>query len=357
RGRPPARHRDGTRRRHPRPLRDRPQRPAGPARGPPPRGGAPHAARADAHRLPPRPPAPARGPLGRHRPARRGRHRPRRRAPRLLTTAHTPMKGKAMKRTTIGTVAALAAGALVLAGCGGDSDTPSADADGSPTDGGQSQSLTLWLMGGDTPDELRDYLRDTFAEETGAELVIEEQDWADAVTKLTTALPDAGATPARPEIGNTWASTFTGVGAFSDLSDIYDELGGEDLLQSFVAAGDVDGAHHALPYYFGSRLIWYRKDVWQEAGLEVPTTLAEFNDTVTQLRTDDRSGFYLGGEDWRNGISWIFANGGELAVKEGDTWVSSLSAPATQEGLAQFQQLFTDASNAPATESDSTPWV
>lgn len=262
-----------------------------------------------------------------------------------------------MKRTTIGTVAALAAGALVLAGCGGDSDTPSADADGSPTDGGQSQSLTLWLMGGDTPDELRDYLRDTFAEETGAELVIEEQDWADAVTKLTTALPDAGATPDVTEIGNTWASTFTGVGAFSDLSDIYDELGGEDLLQSFVAAGDVDGAHHALPYYFGSRLIWYRKDVWQEAGLEVPTTLAEFNDTVTQLRTDDRSGFYLGGEDWRNGISWIFANGGELAVKEGDTWVSSLSDPATQEGLAQFQQLFTDASNAPATESDSTPWV
>ncbi len=262
-----------------------------------------------------------------------------------------------MKRTTIGTVAALAAGALVLAGCGGDSDTPSADADGSPTDGGQSQSLTLWLMGGDTPDELRDYLRDTFAEETGAELVIEEQDWADAVTKLTTALPDAGATPDVTEIGNTWASTFTGVGAFSDLSDIYDELGGEDLLQSFVAAGDVDGAHHALPYYFGSRLIWYRKDVWQEAGLEVPTTLAEFNDAVTQLRTDDRSGFYLGGEDWRNGISWIFANGGELAVKEGDTWVSSLSDPATQEGLAQFQQLFTDASNAPATESDSTPWV
>lgn len=32
-------------------------------------------------------------------------------------------------------------------------------------------------MGGDTPDELRDYLKDTFNAETGADLVIEEQDW------------------------------------------------------------------------------------------------------------------------------------------------------------------------------------
>lgn len=264
-----------------------------------------------------------------------------------------------MKRRFIGTAAMLTAGALVLVGCGGSADgdatSPDDDADGATT--GEDQTLTLWLMGGDTPDELRDYLRDTFATETGAELVIEEQDWGDAVTKLTTALPDAGATPDVTEIGNTWASTFTGVGAFSDLSDVYDELGGDDLLQSFVEAGDVDGAHFALPYYFGSRLIWFRKDVWQEAGHEVPTTLAEFNETVTELRTEDMSGFYLGGEDWRNGVSWIFANGGELAVHDGDTWVSALSDPATQEGLQQFQDLFTDASNAPATESDSTPWV
>lgn len=258
-----------------------------------------------------------------------------------------------MKRT-IGTTAVLATAALVLAACGDSSEGESAGGEGAAAEEAQ---LTLWLMGGDTPDELRDYLRETFAEETGAELVIEEQDWGDAVTKLTTALPDSGATPDVTEIGNTWASTFTGVGAFSDLSDIYDELGGDDLLPSFVAAGDVDGAHHALPYYFGSRLVWYRKDVWEEAGVAVPSTLGEFNDAVAQLRTDDQSGFYIGGEDWRNGISWIFANGGELAVQDGDQWVSALSDPATQEGLARFQALFTEASNAPATESDSTPWV
>lgn len=212
-------------------------------------------------------------------------------------------------------------------------------------------------MGGDTPDDLRDYLKDTFKENTGADLVIEEQDWGDAVTKLTTALPDASTTPDVTEIGNTWASTFTGVGAFSNLDDIYDELGGSDLLQSFVEAGDKDGSHFALPYYFGSRLIWYRKDVWEAANAEVPKTLDEFNETVKSLRTDDMSGFYIGGEDWRNGVSWIFANGGEIAVENGGQWEGALSSDATQAGLQAFQDLFTGASNAPVTESDSTPWV
>jgi N,N'-diacetylchitobiose transport system substrate-binding protein len=119
----------------------------------------------------------------------------------------------------------------------------------------------------------------------------------------------------------------------------------------------VDGANYALPYYFGSRYIFYRKDLWAAAGLSVPTTLAEFNEGVAKLKTGTQSGFYLGGQDWRNGISWIFANGGDLATKDGDTWKSTLSDPNSIEGLKQLQALYTSASLAPVTEADSTPWV
>src|SRR5690606_22292718 len=190
----------------------------------------------------------------------------------------------------------------------------------------------------------------------GGKLTIEQQDWGDALTKLTNQLPDSKNTPDVTEIGNTWSPTFTTAGAFSDLSAIYEDLGGDKLLESFVEVGEVDGKQYALPYYFGSRYITYRKDVWEAAGLEVPKTLAEFNDSVAQLKTADQAGFYIGGQDWRNGVSWIFANGGELATKDGDTWASSLSDPDTIKGLEQFQDLFENASNAPATEQDSTPW-
>ena len=257
-----------------------------------------------------------------------------------------------MKKFGIAAASLATVAALLLAGCS----TTSSSGSTTPADDG-GKDITLWLNGGDTPDALRDYLKTSYAKATGGTLTIEEQDWTDALAKLTTALPDSENTPDVVEIGNTWSATFTTAGAFTDLSDIYDSLGGSKLLPSFVAAGDVDGKHYALPYYFGSRYMFYRKDVWAKAGLSVPTTLAEFNADAAKLKTADQSGFYIGGQDWRNGVSWIFANGGDLAVKDGDTWKSSLSDPKTIEGLTQLQALYTGASNAPVTESDSTPWV
>ena len=251
-----------------------------------------------------------------------------------------------MKRK-IGVIALATASLIVLAGCA--TATPAADTGG--------KDITLWVMGGDTPDALRSYLQTEYAKTTGGTLTIEQQDWADALSKLTTALPDPENTPDVTEIGNTWSPTFTSVGAFSDISDMYTDLGGAKLLQSFVDVGAVDGKNYALPYYFGSRYIFYRKDIWAAAGLSVPKTLSEFNDDVASLKTAGQSGFYLGGEDWRNGVSWIFANGGDLATKDGDTWKSALSSAKTQAGLEQLQALYTGSSLAPVTEADSTPWV
>ncbi len=254
-----------------------------------------------------------------------------------------------MKRK-IGAVAAATAALVVLAGCSTASNTPDPDE-------AKGQNITFWVMGGDTPDELRDYLKSEYKKNTGGTLTIEEQGWGDALAKLTTALPDADNTPDVTEIGNTWSPTFTTVGAFSDISDMYDELGGDKLLPSFVEVGEVDGKNYALPYYFGSRYVFYRKDLYAAAGQEVPTTLPQLTEVASALHTDALSGFYLGGEDWRNGISWIFANGGDLAKKDGDKWASSLSDPNSIKGLEALQELYSSASNAPVTEADSTPWV
>src|SRR5215217_8478299 len=123
-----------------------------------------------------------------------------------------------MKRK-IGLVAAATAALIVLAGCS----TPA------PAEDEGGKDITLWLMGGDTPDALREFLKTEYADATGGTLTIEQQDWSDALSKLTTALPDAENTPDVVEIGNTWSPTFTTVGAFSDISDLHDELGGDKL--------------------------------------------------------------------------------------------------------------------------------
>ncbi len=266
-----------------------------------------------------------------------------------------------MKRKIAGIAAVAVASALVMAGCssnggGGGSEAASTD--------GKGKTVTLWLVGSDTPDPLRDYLKKEFHQKTGGTLKIEQQDWGDIVTKLTTSLPDANNTPDVTEMGNTQSPTFTNVGAFLDISDMYDELGGSKLLQSFVDAGEVDGKHYTLPYYFGSRYVFYRKDIWQKAGItSVPTTLDQFNQDVATIAQKNPagianfSGFYLGGQDWRDGVSWIFANGGDIAEKKGGKWVGTLESDKAMVGLKQLQGIYQNASKAPNDAKDSNQYI
>jgi N,N'-diacetylchitobiose transport system substrate-binding protein len=266
-----------------------------------------------------------------------------------------------MKRRFASVTAVALASVLALAACS--SGTGTATTTGASTNG-KGKTITLWLAGADTPDALRTYLKTEFAKETKGTLDIQQQSWGDLVTKLTTALPDKNNTPDVTEMGNTQSPTFTNVGAFLDISDMYAQLGGGSLLQSFVDAGKVDGKNYTLPYYFGSRYVFYRKDVWAKAGITaVPTTLTDFNKDVATIAAKNPdnitgfSGFYLGGQDWRDGISWIFANGGDIAKLSGGKWVASLDSAATQKGLAQLQALYKTASNAPNDAKDSNQYI
>ena len=259
-----------------------------------------------------------------------------------------------MKRRYAGLTAAVAISALLLSGCSAGGDEPV---------DGEGQELTMWVIGGDTPDALRDYLKSEFEEQTGATLKIEEQTWGDIITNLTTKLPDANNTPDVTEIGNTQSPTFTNAGAFLDISDMYDELGGDDLLQSFVEVGQVDGKNYTLPYYFGSRYVFARSDVFAEAGVEQPKTLDEFNAAVATIAEknprgiENFSGFWLGGQDWRNGISWIFANGGDIAQYQDGEWVATLDSPGSLKGLEQLQAIYRTASKAPNDAKDESIWT
>ncbi|WP_028049113.1 extracellular solute-binding protein [Cellulomonas sp. URHD0024] len=255
------------------------------------------------------------------------------------------------------------AATLALAACSnGDSSSDTPSASGTP----EAATIKLWFAGTekDTPQDMQDYLKTTFeSQNPGSKLVIEYQPWGDLVTKLTTSLPDASNTPDVTEIGNTQSSTFTNVGAFLDISDMYDELGGDKLLPGFVEAGKVDGKNFTLPYYFGSRYVFYRKDLWAAAGItEPPTTLADYNKDVATIAAADPkaipnlSGFWIGGQDWRNAISWIFANGGELAVKDGDKWKSTMSDPKSIKGLEQLQEIWKSASKAPRDATDANTY-
>jgi len=219
----------------------------------------------------------------------------------------------------------------------------------------EGDDITLWLAGTDTPEAALDYLTTTYNETTGGELSIEQIGWGDLIPSLTASLPDSSSTPDVFETGNTQTATFSAVGAYSDLTPYYDELGGDALLQGFVEAGSVGDSVYSLPYYFGSRFAWYRQDLYEAAGVSQPTTLQEFTDVNAALKAAG-SGAYIPGQDWRSGIAWIFANGGDLATFDGGEWTAALSSPESIAGMEMWQELFTTGSVAGATDTDATAY-
>lgn len=252
-------------------------------------------------------------------------------------------------------VAATLTLALALSACGSD------DNGGSPTDptteptetsAPEPAEITLWLAGEDTPEALRDYLTTTFAAENpGSTLNIQTIEWGDLLTQLNNNLSSPQNTPDVVEVGNTQSPTYTNIKAFRDISHLYDELGGDKLLEGFVEVGAVEGVNYTLPYYAGSRFVFYNTALWGDT--PIPTTLSEFGDTVIDLKTDSTGGFNVGGSDWRGGIAWIFAYGGDLAVQEDGQWVSALSSPEAIAGLTEWQRVYQGASNRATTDTDA----
>ncbi len=252
-------------------------------------------------------------------------------------------------KKTLGAVALIGASALLLAGCSG------GGGDGGGSSDGEGAEIRVWLNGTDTPQEARDYLKETFEEENpGSTLTIEEQSWEGLVDRLTTSLSSSDS-PDIVEFGNTQAPAFTSVGALLDLSDMYEDLGGDDLLPGFVESGSYEGQFYAPPLYSGARVVFADPALVTEAPADLDAYIAKAKELAAA--NPGKSGIYFAGQDWYNALPFIWENGGEIAVQDGDEWDAQLSSPESVAGIEQVQDLMTTASVAPKDGDNAEPWT
>lgn len=252
---------------------------------------------------------------------------------------------------------AVGATALGLAACGGSGGGEAEE----PADVGSitGQTVRVWFMEGSISDEAIAHLEEAFAKaHPENSLVVEIQPWDGIDAKLQTSLASASESPDLVETGNTNSSIYTSIGAFAPLDDIYEDLGGDDLIQSFVEAGRWDDQLLAVPLYAGARGIFYRQDLFEAAGIGEPTTLDELADAVIALGeanpedTPGFSGMYLAAVDIHGCGSLMFAGGGSWAEQSGDAWEEKLSDPATKASLERITRIFAEGT-AYAQDSDA----
>ncbi len=255
--------------------------------------------------------------------------------------------------------AVAAASALFLAGCstGGTADAdiaaPSPDAEG---------SLTVWLMDGSQPDTVVDAVNAQFKEKyPNVDVKVELQEWAGVQDKLTTSM-NSSATPDVVEIGNSLTAKFADAGLLSDLTDSAEDLGSAGWLPGLAPSGELDGERYGVPYYGGVRVVMYNKDHFKEAGVEIPTTLDELEQVAAKLaetkggKDTGYSSFYFPGKFWYGALPFIWAEGGDIAVKDGDEWAGAIDSEESRAGLTRLKGLVDTYSTAPTDGNEVTNW-
>ena len=236
---------------------------------------------------------------------------------------------------------------LGLAACG-KSSTPDASAS-SDTSAVTGKTVRVWFMEGSISDDAIAYLEKTFAEQNpGNTLKVEIQPWDGIVSKLQTSLASKSESPDLVETGNTQTAVFASVGAFAPVDDLYNKVGGDKLIQSFIDAGRWDNKLYALPLYAGARGIIYRKDLFEKANIAVPKTIDELADAAIKLgkanpdNVEGFSGMYLSAVDIHGVESLMFAGGGDYATLSNGKWQEKLTDPATVASLERVQKIFKD---------------
>lgn len=227
--------------------------------------------------------------------------------------------------------------ALVLAGgisaCGG-SGSSGDSADGTTT-------IDVWLM--------RDSVSARFQKEFVAgfesahpdiKVKVQIQEWDGIGEKVTAALASNDA-PDVIETGNTQVAQFAQSGGLLDLSDKVDELGGKDWLRGLAEPGAYEGKQYGIPYYAANRVVIYRTDLFEKAGVD-PAAIRTRDQWITateKLNQAGTQGIYLPGQTWYALAGFIWDEGGDLATESGGSWKGTLDTPEALRGMDFYKEL------------------
>ncbi|WP_460774437.1 sugar ABC transporter substrate-binding protein [Microbacterium sp. GXF7504] len=183
-----------------------------------------------------------------------------------------------MKTTTrhstrwLGAGAALAVGALSLAGCGrADGGGPDAEAGAAIDDSPATGTVDIWAMGNEG-ELLGEFAEQFMADNPDVTINVTAVPWDGAHDRIATAIA-GGQTPDATMLGTTWVGEFAATGAFEPTPDgVADE---DSFFEGSFETTEVDDVSYGVPWYVDTRVLYYRTDMAAAAGLEAPTTWDE----------------------------------------------------------------------------------
>ena len=250
------------------------------------------------------------------------------------------------------------AAALVLAGLTATACAPQTS-DTSAKGDEKSGTLRVWLFQevGNTPKEqvVDAAVADFEKSHEGAKVEVEYIPVDTRAQRIKAAFNDPKSAPDVIEYGNTDTAGYVKDGGLADVSEefgAWDEAKDTDPIarQSVTVDGKVYGA----PLFVGVRALYYRTDVFEDLGIEVPKSQAELISTAKKVHKakPDLYGLAVGGAYTYGAMPFIWANGGDLANESGGTYKAAINSDKARKGIESYTSLFGDA-NCPAAKCAS----
>jgi multiple sugar transport system substrate-binding protein len=253
-----------------------------------------------------------------------------------------------MKPRLFMTLLALAL-ALAATGCGG------GDGDGQA----QDNTLTFWSLE-DVTDRINktQAIVDRFQQETGIQVKLS----AIAEDQFASQIQSASAAGTLPDVVGALSLGFIHSLAADDIADpdaaaeVVDSLGRETFSERALRLVEVDGKPVGIPSDTWTNLLVYRKDLFQQAGLQPPQTFDQIMKAATTLKESGRAGIVAATKPSDGFTQQTFeylalANGCQLTDDQGNV---QLTSPQCVETFRFYGDLIKNGSVAGGQDVDTT---
>jgi multiple sugar transport system substrate-binding protein len=198
-------------------------------------------------------------------------------------------------------------------------------------------TLTVWAMGNEGV-ELKALAEAFMQDNPGTTVNVTPVDWGQAVAKLQTAIA-GNQTPDVSQMGTDMMGQFAATGA---LEPVPANFQADRFFEGAWNTGVVDGTVYGVPWYVETRLLYYRTDVAEKAGITSPP--ATWDDLTAMAKAlqgqgDAEWGISLGTKNWQEYVPFLWSNGGAIMDDQG---AFQLNSPQAVEALTVYKSFFDD---------------
>ncbi|MEV4878658.1 sugar ABC transporter substrate-binding protein [Streptomyces cyaneofuscatus] len=219
---------------------------------------------------------------------------------------------------------------VTLSACGSSGGDVAAD---------EKQTLTVWAMGAEG-EKLAEVAKVYRKANPNITVKVTPVGWDVAHQKLVSAAA-AGTLPDVAQMGGSYMGEFAELGVLEPVdTGVFDK---KDFFPAGWEQGEVDGTAYGVPWYVDTRVLYYRTDLAEKAGVsKAPTDWKELQDLATayQKKAGTKWGLSIqpsGLDTVQNFYSFLYSAGGEIVDADGEAVIDS---PAAVKALKEYGSYF-----------------